>query len=262
MPYRVDIAFPPTDALDHLVQLGALDVEVEREGLAAIMPDGVTAAAVADALGVSNVAVSPVPGRDDDSVWLLRPRAVRIGNVLVVPAENAPPGALRLIDSNAFGTGHHPTTALCVEALEEIIAITTPDSVLDVGTGSGILALAGLKLGVPRAVGLDIDPDALEIAAEHARLNNMIDRLKLVLGSPDAVSGTWPLVVANVLAAPLIEMAPALARRVGTHGLLILSGISWSLAPEVVQAYERLGMKQTRSETRAGWTVVVMQASW
>jgi ribosomal protein L11 methyltransferase len=262
MPYRVDIAFPPAEALDHLVQLGALDVEAEGEGIAAIMPDGVAAAAVADTLGVSNVAVSPVVGRDDGSVWLLRPRAVRIGGVLVAPADDAPPGALRLIDSNAFGTGHHPTTALCVEALEETIAVATPDRVLDVGTGSGILAMAALKLGVPRAVGLDIAPGALEIAAEHARLNNMTDRLELVLGGPNAVSGTWPVVVANVLAAPLMEMAPALARRVGTRGRLILSGISWSLAPEVVQAYERLGMKHTRSETRAGWTVVVMQASW
>jgi len=263
VPYRIDIRCPPHDALDELVQLGALDIEPVNDGLAAIIPDGVTPDAVAAALGVASVAVSPAVGRDNESVWLLSPRAVRIGSVLVAPPEvAAPPDALRLTDSTAFGTGHHPTTALCVEALEEALTIAVPDSLLDVGTGSGVLALAALLMGVPRAVGLDIDADALKIAAEHARLNNLADRLQLVLGGPDVVDGAWPLVVANVLAAPLIEMAPVLVRRVGRHGRLILSGIPLSLQFEVGQTYQRLGMRHIRSETRAGWTVLVAQASW
>jgi len=263
VPYRIDIRCPPHDALDELVQLGALDIEPVNDGLAAIIPDGVTPDAVAAALGVASVAVSPAVGRDNESVWLLSPRAVRIGSVLVAPPEvAAPPDALRLTDSTAFGTGHHPTTALCVEALEEALTIAVPDSLLDVGTGSGVLALAALLMGVPRAVGLDIDADALKIAAEHARLNNLADRLQLVLGGPDVLDGAWPLVVANVLAAPLIEMAPVLVRRVGRHGRLILSGIPLSLQFEVGQTYQRLGMRHIRSETRAGWTVLVAQASW
>lgn len=80
------------------------------------------------------------------------------------------------------------------------------------------------------------------------------------LGLPS--SGAWPLVVANVLAAPLIEMAPILVRRVGRRGRLILSGIPRSVESEVAQGYQRLGMRHVRSETRAGWTVVVAQASW
>ena len=263
VPYRIDISCPPDDALDQLVQLGALDIEPVNDGLAAIIPDGVTPDAVAGALGVASVTVSPAVGRDNGSVWLLSPRAVRIGSVLIAPPEvAAPPDALRLTDSTAFGTGHHPTTALCVEALEEALTIAVPDSVLDVGTGSGVLALTALMMGVPRAVGLDIDADALKIAAEHARLNNLADRLQLVLGGPDVVDGAWPLVVANVLAAPLIEMAPVLVRRVGSRGRLILSGIPWSLESEVRQTYQRLGMRHIRSETRAGWTVLVAQASW
>jgi ribosomal protein L11 methyltransferase len=90
----------------------------------------------------------------------------------------------------------------------------------------------------------------------------MGDRLQLELGGPDIVSGIWPLVVANVLAAPLIEMAPILVRRVGNSGRLILSGIPWSLESEVRRAYQQLGMLHIRSETRAGWTAVVLQASW
>ena len=263
VPYRIDISSPPHDALDRLVQLGALDIEPVGDGLAAIIPDGVTPDAVAGALGVASVTVSPAVARDSGSVWLLSPRAVRIGSVLIAPPEvSAPPGALRLTDSTAFGTGHHPTTALCIEAIEEALTIAVPDSVLDVGTGSGVLALTALMMGVSRAVGLDIDVDALKIAAEHARLNNLADRLQFVLGGPDVVSGAWPLVVANVLAAPLIEMAPVLVRRVGGRGRLILSGISWSLESEVRQTYQQLGMRHIRSETRAGWTVLVAQASW
>jgi len=263
VPYRIDISCPPHDALDQLVQLGALDIEPVSDGLAAIIPDGVTPDAVAGALGVASLAVSPAVGRDHGSVWLLRPRAVRIGSILVAPPEvAASPDALRLTDSTVFGTGHHPTTALCVEALEEALTTAVPDSVLDVGTGSGVLALTALMLGVSRAVGLDIDADALKVAAEHARLNNLADRLQLVLGGPDVVDGAWPLVVANVLAAPLIKMAPVLVRRVGCRGRLILSGIPWSLESEVRQTYQRLGMPHIRSETRAGWTVLVAQPSW
>ena len=263
VPYRIDISCPPHDALDRLVQLGALDIEPVNDGLAAIIPDGLPPDAVAAALGVASVAVSRAVGRDNGSVWLLSPGAVRIGSVLVVPPEvPAPPDALRLTDSIAFGTGRHPTTALCVEALEETLTIAVPDSVLDVGTGSGVLALAALRMGVSRAVGLDIDADDLKIAARHARINNMADRLQLVCGGPDVVDGAWPVVVANVLAAPLIEMAPDLVQRVGPGGRLILSGIPWSLESEVGQTYQRFGMRHIRSQTRTGWTVLVAQASW
>ena len=263
MPYRIDISCPTNDALDQLVQLGALDIDAVGEGFAAIMPDAVTPDSVAGALGVTSITVSPAPARDNGSVWLLTPRAVRIGNVLIAPPEVAPaPGILRLIDSAAFGTGHHPTTALCIEAIAETMSIAVPDSVLDVGTGSGVLALTALTMGVPRAVGLDIDADALKIAAMNAHLNNLANRLQLVLGGPDVVGGVWALVVANVLAAPLVEMAPILVQRLASRGRLILSGIPWSLESEVRQTYQQLGMRHVRSETRHAWTALVAQASW
>jgi ribosomal protein L11 methyltransferase len=263
VPYRIDISSPPDDVLDRLMQLGALDIEAVRDGIAAIIPDGVTPDVVADALGVPSVTASPAVARDNASVWLLSPRAVRVGSVLIAPpGVDTPPGALRLTDSAAFGTGHHPTTALCIEALEEALSIAVPDSILDVGTGSGVLALAALSMGVPRAVGIDIDADALNIATENARLNKLAARFRLVHGGPDVVDGVWPLVVANVLAAPLMEMAPLLVRRVANSGRLILSGIPPSLESEVRQAYERLGMRHIRSRTHAGWTVLVLQASW
>jgi ribosomal protein L11 methyltransferase len=261
--YRIDISSPREDAFDQLVQLGALDIELDSNRLAAIIPDAITPEAAASALGIAGVTVSPAVARDNGSVWLLRPRVVRIGNVVIAPpGVAAPPDALRLTDSNAFGTGHHATTALCIEALEEDLSSEVADNVLDVGTGSGVLALTALRLGVPRAVGLDIDPDVLKIAAENADLNKLADRLQLFLGAPDNLKGTWPLVVANVLAAPLVEMAPVLVRRIGHRGRVILSGIPSDLEFEVRQTYQRLGMRHIRSEIRAGWTVIVAQASW
>ena len=264
MPYRVDICCPPSDVLDILVRLGALDVEVVSEGVAAILPDGVAQGAVAAAFGgSSHVMVSAAVARDEGSVWLLSPRTVRGGGVVIASMDAAVPAtALRLMDSDAFGTGHHPTTALCIEALEEILGNELADSVLDVGTGSGILAIVALSLGVGQAVGLDIDADALSVAAENARLNHFEERLQLVLGGPEAVDGNWPLVVANVLAAPLIQMAPVLVRRVGKGGKLVLSGIAWSLEHEVRHAYQHFGMRYVGSRTRAGWTVLIVQASW
>jgi len=263
VPYRVDVSHPPGDALDQLVTLGALDIEPSGNGLAAILPDSVTPDAVASALGMVDVATSDAIGRDDGSVWILSPRAVSAGGVVVAPhGVDAPPGALRLTDAPVFGSGLHPTTILCLEALDELAGASRPDTVLDVGTGSGVLALAALLKGVPRAVGLDTDVLALSAAAEHARLNHLGDRLTLVEGGPDAVDGTWPLVVANVLAAPLIEMAPVLVRRVGHRGELVLSGIPRGVAADVGRAYRRLGMRAAASSTRAGWTALVMRASW
>lgn len=264
MPYRIDIPGVRDDALDALVELGALDVEFGRDGGAtALMPDSVAPQQVTGALGVEVATVSPATPRDAGSVWIVSQRPVSIGRLRILPAHMRPePHALRLIDAAAFGTGLHPTTALCLEALDDAIQVLAPDTVLDVGTGSGVLALGALVLGVPRATGIDVDDEALRVAAENARLNGLDERLQLVCGGPERIDGMWPLVLANVLAAPLIEMAPQLARRVARRGRLVLSGIPSSLEHEVGEAYRRLGMRRVGTMSRAGWAALVLQASW
>jgi ribosomal protein L11 methyltransferase len=264
VPYRIDLRDADEDALDRLVELGALDAELADDGgVSALMPDRVVPEDVARALGVGAVAVSPATGRDDGSVWVLAPRPIRIGQLQLVPSHaEAGAGVLRLIDGAAFGTGLHPTTALCLEALQAAIAIDPPGAVLDVGTGSGVLAIAALLLGVPQALATDIDDDALHIAAENARINGIADRLTLTRGGPDAVDGVWPLVLANVLAAPLIEMAPVLVRRLGRRGRLALSGVPSAVEADVSQAYRRLGLRHIATTSRAGWIALVLEASW
>ena len=207
--------------------------------------------------------MSSAIGRDEASVWVLSPRPIRIGRLSIVPAHfEAAPHTVRLIDTPAFGTGSHPTTALCLQVLEDVVPIARPGAVLDVGTGSGVLALGALSLGVPRALGIDIEDEALRAAADNARLNGLDDRLQLLRGGPETIAGRWPLVLANVLAAPLIEMAPTLVRRVGHRGQLVLSGIPASVEPDVTQAYRRLGMRRLDTRARAGWIALTLQASW
>lgn len=253
MPYRVDVRDAAGITVDRLIDLGALDVDRAEAGrIAAVMPDSVAPADVAAALGVVEVSVSPARQRDDGSVWVLRPPQVHVRGA----------GALTLVDATPFGSGLHPTTALCLEALQEAVDISRPDTVLDIGTGSGVLALAALMMGVGSAVATDIDHESLRVAAENACSNGLGDRLRLVRGGPEAVEGMWPLVLANILPAPLIEMAPALVRRVARQGELVLSGIPTSLEQQVEEAYRRLGMQRVRAGSRAGWVVLVLRASW
>ena len=263
MPYRIDFRDTTGNAIERLIELGALDVtSTSGHQVSAVMPDRITPQQIATALGV-DVTTTPAVGRDADSVWLLTPRPFTVGRLRIIPADGTPePGALRLIDAPAFGTGLHPTTALCLEALDEIVAASAPDRMLDVGTGSGVLALSALMLGVPRVCAVDVDGDALRVAAENTRINGLEARIELAHGGPETIGGSWPLVLANVLAAPLIEMAPTLVRRVGHHGRLVLSGIPEGVQGEVEDAYRRLGMRRIDVKTRGGWVALVMQASW
>jgi ribosomal protein L11 methyltransferase len=251
-------------AFERLVHLGALDVEPwSGRGVTALMPDSVRPEHVASALGVDDIVVSPAVGRDNDSVWVLTPRPIRIGALRVVPADfDAAPGDIRLADSTAFGTGLHPTTAMCLEALNEIVPPERHESALDVGTGSGVLALAALMLGVSRATAIDTDDAALRVAVKNARLNGLHPQVEFALGGPETLTGTWPLVVANILAAPLIEMAPVLVRRVGHQGQLVLSGVANSVASEVAHAYVHLGMLRVDTRSRDGWAMLLLRASW
>src|SRR5215204_3534607 len=174
MPYRIDV---PAGGrrFEQLIDLGALDVELDEDGrLAALMPDSVRPAQIGRALGVDRLSVSPAVGRDANSVWVLSQRPIQIGRVRIVPADTEPaPGSVRLRDTPAFGTGLHPTTALCLEWLDETLAGDRADAILDVGTGSGVLALAALTLGVPDAHGVDVEDEALRVAADNARLNGL-----------------------------------------------------------------------------------------
>lgn len=149
---------------------------------------------------------------------------------------------LHLDPGMAFGTGQHATTALCLRAIEQYAsrleaADAAQRKVLDLGTGTGILAMGAAKMGLGKITALDNDPEAVDAARENFKLNGVQG---LVDGTPiDKVADTFGLVVANILALPLIGMAPVLAKRVATRGILVLSGILAEQADEVIRAYEK-----------------------
>ncbi len=134
----------------------------------------------------------------------------------------------------AFGTGTHPTTALCLRWLDSLSL--DGETVLDFGCGSGILAVAALRLGASEAIGIDIDPQALIATRDNALKNGVEDRLRCLEPTANA-SQVCDVVVANILSSPLKLMAPMLSGRVAPGGSLVLSGVLARQAEEVAAAY-------------------------
>ena len=179
--------------------------------------------------------------RLEDADWVARSQRefapIRAGRRLwIVPTWHAAPepGAVNVVldPGAAFGTGSHPTTRLCLEWLER--NVTAGDSVLDYGCGSGILGIAALKLGAANAVGVDIDPLALEAARYNSRQNEVA---LAVVSAAERIPGPARLTVANILANPLRMLAPLLAAHTEMNGRLALSGILETQAAEVIEAY-------------------------
>lgn len=135
----------------------------------------------------------------------------------------------------AFGTGTHPTTALCLEWLDGLSLHGR--NVLDYGCGSGVLAIAALKLGCNRAVAMDIDPQAV-IATRRNAANNRVSGRIQVISSADEISGKFEVVVANILAGPLVQFAESITLTLCDEGMLALSGILCEQADDVMAAYE------------------------
>jgi ribosomal protein L11 methyltransferase len=135
----------------------------------------------------------------------------------------------------AFGTGTHPTTALCLEWLDGIDL--AGKTLLDYGCGSGILAIAALSLGAASATAMDIDPQAVIATRRNAADNNVAENL-LVCGTPDEIEGNFDVVVANILAGPLVQFADSITSTLASRGMLALSGVLCEQANEVTAAYD------------------------
>ncbi|MDC9592189.1 50S ribosomal protein L11 methyltransferase [Xenorhabdus sp. IM139775] len=136
----------------------------------------------------------------------------------------------------AFGTGTHPTTSLCLQWLDGLDL--TDKTVIDFGCGSGILAIAALKLGAKHAIGIDIDPQAIQASRDNAERNGVSDQLTLHLSKDQPKDLECDVVIANILAGPLRELAPVIGSLPKSGGLLGLSGVLASQAEGVAQAYD------------------------
>ena len=204
---------------------------------------------------VSNPRLREIAERD----WLAAAREdiepLEIGTLWIGPQwAVAPPGrtVVRLEPGLAFGSGSHATTRLCLERLAA--APPVGGDVVDYGCGSGILAIAAAALGARRVLAVDIDPQALEATAANARVNGVSDRVSAVAADAAAIDigAGASLVVANILAGPLIELAPVLGGMTGPGGDLALSGIVETQAAEVADAYRSAFDIHTET-SRDGW---------
>jgi ribosomal protein L11 methyltransferase len=195
---------------------------------------------------VGELRVRKVKEADWTEAWKDGYEPQRIGRILVVPSWlEAPAGTddlvLRLDPGMAFGTGLHPTTRACLELLQRVGPM--PPRVLDVGSGSGILGLASLALGADHVYALDTDPVAVESTLANALINAMTGHISARTGTLEAACPEpYPLVLANLVAVVLVELAPRLAAHLASGGTLLASGIITERASEVLTALSAAGL--------------------
>lgn len=209
---------------------------------------------------VGPLRVRPVEDVDWADAWKQHYVAQRVGRVVIVPSWlDEPIGddevAVTLDPGMAFGTGIHPTTRGCLALLQEVSPM--PPLVLDVGCGSGILALAALRLGAEQAVGMDTDAAAVQATAGNAERNGLADRVEVHHGTlPPTADRRYPLVLANLVAAVLIELAPRLSAHLAPGGTLLASGIIEPRAGEVVAAMESAGLRVLERRDDGEWVTL------
>jgi ribosomal protein L11 methyltransferase len=200
--------------------------------------------------------------KDWEREWMAHYRPMQFGSRLwVCPSWLTPPDPaavnLLLDPGLAFGTGTHPTTALCLAALAELPLDGC--RAVDYGCGSGILAVAAARLGAAQVLCVDNDPQALAATADNARRNGVPDRRLTIRAAGDGIPPSWPgtadLVVANILAGPLIDLAPTLCALLRPRGVLLLSGLLASQAQQVIAAYAAQ-LTLAVSDRREGWVLL------
>ena len=158
----------------------------------------------------------------------------------------------------AFGTGSHATTSLCLEVLENYV--TNDTTVLDIGTGSGILAIAADLLGAKSAIGVDIDAQSVKTAISNAQINGVSEKTEFIVGDlADKISGKYDIVGANIVADVVIRLFENVADFMKDDGILVVSGIIDMRAPEVEAAASKHGFSTLQSLTREEWHAYVLK---
>ena len=189
------------------------------------------------------------------------------GTLQVVPVESptdsrpVPVGALKIIPGLGFGTGHHSTTKMVLEQLTQLPKpeTTAGYEILDLGTGSGILAIAAATLFSAPVEAIDIDDGAIENARDNAALNRVSDRISLSTTPLHAITGSYDLILANVYGEVLVQLAPEVTRVAKSDATLIMSGITELVWDQVFTAYcDNLGWNLCSEHTEKGWVCAVL----
>lgn len=202
---------------------------------------------------------------DWEREWLRHLRAVPLGDGFVaqpIDDDTALPQArvpLRFRPAWAFGDGTHPTTQLAAAAVERALRTRPGASLLDVGTGSGLLALLAVAAGARRVAGIDVDPKAIAAARENAGLNQGGERVDFSLTPLAAVSDVYAVVVANITETTLCELAPELARVTAPEGRLLLTGLVAGDTARLESLLAAQGLFRTHHTEQAEWTLLELE---
>lgn len=257
-----------------LTLLALFEADADRRGLVQLLDDALPE------LAPDRIAFREVADQDWEHAWMDRYQPMQFGRRLWIypwniepPGENAPhplpspasrgrgagvapratpaPVVVRLDPGLAFGTGTHPTTALCLEWLDGLDL--AGKTVIDYGCGSGVLAIAALKLGAARAIGIDNDPQALTATRDNATRNGVMDRLHICLPNELPPDSRADVFVANILAGPLAELAPRFAALCQPGAPFALSGILTEQEPELLERYRACGFTGLAATQRDDW---------
>ncbi len=257
--FTINIEEPYRDVLiRRLMNEGCLGVIDQNESFVAYFPDTIDIVAITEDLSILKFLLGKsgqtsgltfrhklIPDQDWNESWKKGFHAIDVGTQFTIlpPWESGSAGRINLfIDpAMAFGTGHHETTRSCLVLVEKYASRGDRRSFLDVGTGTGILAIAAAKLGYRRVVGVDTDI----LAVDAARLNIVLNHTPAIdirEGSISNLDETYDFITANIISGVLIEIAPSIAAHLKPGGIAVLSGILAEQAEEVIEAMSQAGL--------------------
>jgi ribosomal protein L11 methyltransferase len=271
-PYvHVEVAPEEAEEVSYLLwELGALGLE-ERDATTLNKSEGVTlvasfadeagARAAIEGLAPREARLTHVVGDAWRDAYKQYFKVTRLGPRLVIrpswePYQPQPEDVVVTVDpGRAFGTGTHESTRLLMAALDR--EVRGGERVLDVGCGTGILAICALKLGAREALCLDVDPDAVAVTCENALANGVEAQLSAATTPVEQVTEAFPLVLANIQASVLVPLAAPIAARVAAHGCLMLSGLLSGQDGEVLAAYPDFEL--THAPTEGEWIALILK---
>ncbi len=259
--------------LNKMTEMGCLGVAENNDSVRAFFRDGLDVTMLRDELkSFRNVLrecglddgfsfdYTYLSERDWNESWKKKFIPIDVGNSLSIlpPWEKGDDNRIRLIidPGMAFGTGHHETTKTCLMLTERLAPENRRERFLDIGTGTGILAIAASRLGFNKVTGVDIDPLAVDAATRNAELNGLKD-IEIKEGGVSGVQGCYDMIAANLMSDVLIMIAKELASRLDSSGIIILSGMLVGQEEDVAKALEISGLSVTEKLIDGRWVSLV-----
>jgi ribosomal protein L11 methyltransferase len=197
--------------------------------------------------------------------WMEHNKPVRLcGEYHVCPAFPVEPAKgrkyIKLLTGLAFGNGHHPTTRLCATGLAQAVRLQGRGAkLLDVGTGTGVLAIAAARMGVGSVTGIDIDPRAVELAGYNVKINGLARRVKISDTPLEKLNGRYGIVLSNIITDTLLELSGGIAGRTQAGGTLVLSGVLRGTEEQVAECFGELGFKLLERFEEERWRSFLMR---